>query len=506
MRLRLSSLLPALVILPTSVSGCSADAAGPDTTAGTGGQAPGLGGFGSVVGGSSAGTSTSTAGMTSGGQPSSNGGSAGAATTAGSGGAPASGGSGITDSPGGSGGTGGQVTTGEWTWAEDPGAACTVGPMPAASSLTASDKLPDPFKKMDGTSMTTKKEWLCRREEILQQGYEYIYGKKPRTPKDAVSGTVSNTSISVMVNDAGKTGSFTASVSLPSGGTKPYAAVIGFGGVTGMPVGDDIATINFNATAVAPEGNGSNPGSGAFYNVYGPDHEAGLLVAWAWGISRIIDVIEKNPGTIDPKKIAVTGCSRYGKGAFVSGVLDNRVALTIPVESGIGGTPALRLIEQLDSYSGAEWPYHAMSYQQWFSPEKVGQFTTGNNAAADNTNKIPVDMHQMMALIIPRGLYIVDNPSTMYNGLDRNSAYVTGLVGQMVFKALGYGEHFTYQGASGNHCAWRSQYTAPLQANLDKFLRGKTGATGTFNTDLGGSKPSAETVISWTAPTLTGEL
>jgi hypothetical protein len=115
-------------------------------------------------------------------------------------------------------------------------------------------------------------------------------------------------------------------------------------------------------------------------------------------------------------------------------------------------------------------------------------------------------MHQMMALIIPRGLIIVDNPSTMYNGLDRNGAYATGLVGQMVFKALGYGENITYVGAGGSHCAWRSQYTAPLQANLDKFLRGKAGTTGSFSSDLGGTKPTAESVIDWTAPTLAGSL
>ncbi len=36
----------------------------------------------------------------------------------------------------------------------------------------------------------------------------------------------------------------------------------------------------------------------------------------------------------------MTGCSRNGEGAFVAGVLDNRIALTIPVESGIGGTAA----------------------------------------------------------------------------------------------------------------------------------------------------------------------
>ncbi|HEY8945947.1 MAG TPA: PE PGRS family protein [Polyangiaceae bacterium] len=522
MRLRLDrSTVPVFFLATVAVGGCSdggtnGGSGGSGTvTAGAGGQIPSVGGGGGATAGSSG---TAIAGSNSGagssGAPTAGSGgvatagSAGTQATAGSGGT-ATGGAGGTAtggagaSAGGSAGAGG-ATTGKWGTVEDPGVACTVGPMPSVGSLAANNKLPDAFKKMDGTAMTSKNEWLCRREEILQQGWEFIYGKKPRTPKESVSGTVGNTDITVTVD--GK-GTFSARVSLPSSGTKPYPAVIGFGGVTGMPVPAGVATINFDAYSVGAEVGGKSPGKGAFYTVHGADHEAGLLTAWAWGISRIIDVIEKNPGTIDPTKLAVTGCSRFGKGAFVAGVMDNRIALTIPVESGVGGTPALRLIELLDAYSGSEFPYHAMSYEQWFSPEKLGQFTNGNSAAADNTNKLPVDMHQMMALIAPRGLYIVDNPSTMYNGLDRNSAYATALVGKMIFAALGVGDHITYQGNSGSHCAWRSHYTAPLTANIQKFLLGDDRAqTGSFATDLGGTRPTAEAHIDWTPPTLSGEL
>ncbi|HET6709614.1 hypothetical protein [Amycolatopsis sp.] len=37
-------------------------------------------------------------------------------------------------------------------------------------------------------------------------------------------------------------------------------------------------------------------------------------------------------------------CSRYGKSAFAIGVLDQRIALTMPIESGTAGVPALRAI------------------------------------------------------------------------------------------------------------------------------------------------------------------
>lgn len=229
-------------------------------------------------------------------------------------------------------------------------------------------------------------------------------------------------------------------------------------------------------------------------------------MAQAWQISRILDVLEQDPSVIDPSKVAVTGCSRNGKGAFVAGALDNRIALTIPVESGLGGTVGLRLVGVLDSYSGSEWPYHGISYVRWMSEVALGQFTTGNSAGADNTDRLPIDMHEVMALIAPRGLYIVDNPSADYPGLDRNSAWVTANAGKQIFEALGVGDHMSYVGASGGHCAWRQAYTPVLNAMVDKFLKGDDSATtGSFETDLG-SSPNYQEHIDGDVPTLPGEL
>jgi len=209
---------------------------------------------------------------------------------------------------------------------------------------------------------------------------------------------------------------------------------------------------------------------------------------------------------IDPYHIGVTGCSRNGKGAFAGGALDNRIALTIPCESGIGGTPALRLKEQLDPGTDdkAEWPYHAISYVRWLSEIALGPFAKSNDAAGDNTDRLPVDMHEMMALIAPRAIYIVDNPGI--TNLDPKSAYVTGMAGKAIFEALGVGDNFAYQGASGNHCDWRSQYDASLTAMVDRFLRGKDSTkTGNFATDLG-SKPTATQYYTWSTAELAGDL
>ena len=76
----------------------------------------------------------------------------------------------------------------------------------------------------------------------------------------------------------------------------------------------------------------------------------------------------------------------------------------------------------------------------------------------------------------------------------------------MAFEGLGVGDAFSYQGASGNHCAWRPAYDASLNAMIDKFLRGNASAsTGNFATDLPNA-PNAEDHVAWDVPTLAGEL
>ncbi len=390
-----------------------------------------------------------------------------------------------------------------WGKEENPTAHCEVGTLPEYNALQANPKLPDPFLKLDGTTrISNKSEWPCRREEILRSLFKYVFGEKPIPKKGSVTGTVTESKISVKVSEDGKSCTFDVTVDL-NGATAPAPAIIYYDGGLGssLPIPKGVAKIRFSA--IEAEG-GSGNKTGPFYTFYGATHPAGYLIAQAWQISRIIDLLEDNPGVIDPYRIGLTGCSRNGKGAFIGGVLDNRVALTLPCESGIGGTVALRLVEKLDT--GGEWPYHAISYVRWFSEVALGKFTSANNAGGDNTDRLPVDMHSAMALIAPRGIYIIDNPSGTYPGLDKNAAWVTGSVGKIIFEALGVGDHFAYQGASGGHCTWRNQYDASLNAMIDKFLKGNASAnTGNIGTDLG-SKPDPKQHYDWPTTELTGEL
>jgi hypothetical protein len=372
---------------------------------------------------------------------------------------------------------------------EDDGADCAV----TVPGTTNNTRLPDPFRKSDGSRVATKADWRCQRELIKATEERYVYGTKQPKPQ-TVTGTVSSTSITVNVSNAGRSASFSATVSLPSG-TGPFPAVIvyaGLGADTATIRGAGAAVINYDPMQVGREGTPRNNKSGAYYTLYGNTSTTGLLAAWAWGASRIIDVIEASGGNIlKADALGVTGCSRFGKGAFVAGAFDQRFALTMPIESGTAGAPILRGIP---GESGAQPLSSGFSEQPWFG-DAFSQFT-------GNPNALPVDTHETVAMIAPRGLFIMENPHIDW--LAARSGSVAALAGAEVYKALGVGDNISYWSdvADGTHCAVRPEWRTPLQQNIQKFLT-KTGtATGVFR--ISSLKAgNLATWRDWTTPTLT---
>src|SRR5439155_10302994 len=101
---------------------------------------------------------------------------------------------------------------------------------------------------------------------------------------------------------------------------------------------------------------------------------SGQYAAWSWGVSRLIDGIilasqsSTNPLPVDIKHLAVTGCSYAGKMALFAGALDERVALTIPQESGGGGDTSWRYsaTEPTGSVEGLAQTSHDWFMQSMF--------------------------------------------------------------------------------------------------------------------------------------------
>lgn len=344
---------------------------------------------------------------------------------------------------------------------EDTGADCQIG-SPSGSNGGSSNKLPDPFTSWSGDQVNTMEDWRCRRRELRVEVEKRILGEKAAPPQ-SVSGSVSSSSYTVNVQNNGNSTSFSSSVSIPSTGSAPYPAIIYVGGFLSLDSGiissEGVATMNFPAYEIASEDTGDYT-TGKYYTV-NPNHrgETGALTAWAWGVSRIIDMLEQNPGLIDPNRIAVTGCSRFGKAAFVAGAFDQRIVLGLPFEPGTGGSPPIR---SLPVYGG----------------ESLGNITGGTSwfgPVANNYNaSAAADMHDVVAMYAPRGLFIMDNPHIDH--LAFKSALLGAAAGYEVFKAMGASDALWYHANTndGSHCSFRSEHAAPLRAMIRKFLKGDT--------------------------------
>jgi hypothetical protein len=130
-----------------------------------------------------------------------------------------------------------------------------------------------------------------------------------------------------------------------------------------------------------------------------PEYDWGLLRAWAWGVSRIVDYLETDPA-IDRSKLIVTGVSRTGKSAMVAAAFDERLALGAPVVTGGGGVGAYRLA---GPNSSETLDIMERKYPNWFSPHL--------HAFWGHVDKLPFDEHWFLAACAPRPFIALEGTS-----------------------------------------------------------------------------------------------
>ena len=122
-----------------------------------------------------------------------------------------------------------------------------------------------------------------------------------------------------------------------------------------------------------------------------PGQASGAIGAWAWVYSRVVDVLDSD-ARFDNARTAVWGHSRNGKSALLAGALDQRIDLVIAHQAGTGGTALTRtgIGESVEAIT-TEYPH-------WFAPAYAGY--------ADEPASIPIDQHQLIALMAPRPVLI----------------------------------------------------------------------------------------------------
>lgn len=341
-----------------------------------------------------------------------------------------------------------------------------VPEMPAIDKLPEITTLPDPFAWADGSGRSTDfKDWERHRFEIARQLQHYELGMKPVVSKDSIEATLINDTLRVVVHENGETLLLTAPIKYPEG-NGPFPAIIGIGRPTGsLPVQlfdkRRIAQITFNLTQVMSHT--QKRGNEPINRLYPDQTDMGAYCAWPWGISRLIDGLEKvgKKSRIDLSHLAVSGCSFAGKMALFAGAFDERIALTIAQEPGGGGVDAWRVSETLGNVETLGRTSYA-----WFL-ESMRQF------AGKNVNRLPIDHHELAALIAPRALLVLGN--TDYEWLAEESNYVSCQAARMVWKAFGIEDRMGFSIQGGHmHCMLPESQYPEVEAFIDKFLLGKT--------------------------------
>lgn len=377
-------------------------------------------------------------------------------------------------------------------------AKCPVPAMPSFASLPAIAKLPDPFRFMNGSRMKKKKDWDCRRAEIAGLAQEFVYGYKPETAYAATNGSFAEDKITVNVNDNGKTIAFTCSITYPKTGSQPYPAMIGMGASSlknAELLAMGVAIINFPNNKIAEQMNGGSRGKGLFYEMYGSDHSASAIMAWAWGVSRLIDALEKTPeARINAAKLGVTGCSRNGKGALIAGAFEQRIKLTVPQEPGAGGAASWRVSDaQKVAGKNVQTLAQIVGENVWFR-SKFGQF-------GQASDKLPLDQHMIAALCAPRALLFLENTSMEW--LSPASSWITANAAHKVWEALGIPDRMGFSQIGGhNHCALPDSQMPELRAYVMKFMVGSSSDdTVIMKTDSDVSL-EGEKWVDWSVPRL----
>jgi hypothetical protein len=335
--------------------------------------------------------------------------------------------------------------------------------------------LPDPLVFSNGKKVADKTDWIRRRDEIYKLFSEEVYGTIPEwhgkieiTPvmskENVFDGLATREELILEIKNGEKQLNVLLLLYLPHS-VKPVPLFLGYNFYGNHTVSSepDIALtsswtrnneafkISDNKVTELSRGKDTtrwpikeilSRGYGIVTLYYGdidPDYDDGFkngahalfsqerdstswgsISAWAWGLSRVMDYLETR-SDIDEGKVVILGHSRLGKTALWAGASDKRFAIVISNNSGRAGASLTRRAfgEPLD-YINSAVPY-------WFC-DNFRKYTY-------NDYLLPVDQHELIALIAPRPVYVASAENDLW--ADPKGEFLSCVGASPVFKFLG---------------------------------------------------------------------
>ncbi len=289
-------------------------------------------------------------------------------------------------------------------------------PFPADPEMPAY-VLPDPLQGVANAA-----DWTSRRRpELLELFRTHVYGRVPSTPfttafkvvernPAALAGTATLKRVDVTLSRGPEALTIKLVLFTPRKTPAPTFLLICNRGVENIdptrakkspfwPAEEVVArgygiAAFFNGDVDPDKHDGFKDGAHRLLDVEprGPD-AWGTIAAWAWGASRALDYLATD-ADVDPARVAVIGHSRGGKTALWAAAQDERFWMAVSNDSGnTGAALSRRRFDGKESVARIN-----KAFPHWFCA--TYQSYGGREDA------LPVDQHQLLALMAPRALAV----------------------------------------------------------------------------------------------------